>query len=658
MADTPHPVGTIIGDETYVAQDEKGKEYLLNLPPGYLDLPLARQMELTAALAKLMAEVAGQKVAAHVLVWEPVLFDPSGGEGLDRPMPAVCQQFNDRGKHVALWLKVGPLSTDWLSMDGDTDTYEVKASSTDTGHGPLNQKVIPGAYIELLTVVDTDGKEKVRISCTLTPGPALSNADPLPDGDADPGDSDEASRSNHVHPLRRPSKIRYYLTDTAREVGSGDFLLATANPYDEAHAVDLSHTTGPAYWLEFVSPEGSPGLSAWPGGSIHAHLRIKMTDPQIGRTYKLYTGNGDIVYTAMIWDWTHSDTYQVKDAAPAQPSITTSYVDLDFDVPVAALAAGADGRLGLNLRMRVYVGNDEAAFANEHIIVRVGGSNASYLDTLFTPDGGFSGVHNDLDGREAANAHPMEAITPGRILWDEGATAATVDGLLTMPAKSNAVRVSGSETLLGVATAGFTPGTVIYLESAESRLVANGGTPGAGYNSLSFHNSMGMITSPPIFLWPANSGMTLKLTGGGSWLVLSAPWLDQQRALWPNVVYLTINTTTAPGLLALPSGCPGTVYVTGTALRAISVMDAEDRVLAGPLGSLKLFFANDCTLFHLDALSGWDAGLASRAGKLDLLPPAGATGDTANVFVPSRRTYRLQRDSFGVDLLWIPEVSQ
>jgi hypothetical protein len=252
--------------------------------------------------------------------------------------------------------------------------------------------------------------------------------------------------------------------------------------------------------------------------------------------------------------------------------------------------------------------------------------------------------------------HPMRAIAPGRILWDEGSTVATASGLLTLPAKSNAVRVSGSDTLLGIATAGFTPGTIIYLESVESRLVANGGTPGSGYDPLSVHVSMGMTASPSVFLWPANAGMVLKLTGGGNWLVLSAPWLEPQRALWPSMVSVTINATTAPGLLELPLGCPGAIYVTGTELRAITAKDAEGNFQAGPLADIKLFFANNCTLYHLDALSGWDAGLAARAAKLDLLPPEGSTGDAANVWVPARRTYRLQRDVS--ELLWISEVSQ
>jgi hypothetical protein len=179
---------------------------------------------------------------------------------------------------------------------------------------------------------------------------------------------------------------RYYLTATS---GTGEYtglLLGATNPTDEANAIDLTNGTE---WLWFASPPGSPGMAAWPSGVLRAHIRIKMRNPQVGRTYKLYTGNGDIVYTDMVWDWTHSDVYQVRESAPAQPSITETFATLEFDIPVTALAAGPTGRLGLNLRMRVYVGDDESTFDSEDIVVRVGGDNASYIDTLFTAGTGW-----------------------------------------------------------------------------------------------------------------------------------------------------------------------------------------------------------------------------------------------------------------------------
>lgn len=633
-------------------------------PPEQIGDAVARALDPAADAAKreIWRRVAGVLVGAFEPKAIDVLADPTDVEAY---MPdgrwcwarTVAWQVDpDTGFPLALWLKVSDESLDWEKLwpAVAVSDHKFAIDSEDDAAGDADYaeiKIIVGVGGTVTPTTGSNGK-------ALAVGVDFSDADPLPDAaEADPGNGTKAARWNHVHPLARPSKIRYYLSDT---VGSGEYtgnLLLTENPYPlEVDAVDYVETNQSPPWAVFVSAPGSPGLAVWQGGVVHAHLRVKLINPQVGRTYKLYTGNGDIVYTSMIWDWTHSDTYQVKESAPAQPSVTTAYADLDFDLPVTALAAGADGRLGLNMRLRVFVGSDEAVFDNEKVVIRIGGDNASYLDTLFTPDGSFSGVHNDLDGRDVANCHPMDAITPGRILWNEGATVATVSGLLTMPEKSNAVRVSGTETLLGIATSRFTPGTVIYLESAVTRPVANGGTPGTGYYPLSFHVSLGMTASPSLFLWPANSGMVLKLTGGGNWLVLSAPWLEPQRALWPTMAYLTINTTDAPGLLVLPAGCPGTIYVTGTELRAITIEDADGNVQAGPLAAIKLVFENDCTLYHNDLMSGWDELLSERAAKLDLFPPAGATGASVNIEVPARRTYRLQRDVYN--LLWIPEVSQ
>ena len=263
---------------------------------------------------------------------------------------------------------------------------------------------------------------------------------------------------------------------------------------------------------------------------------------------------------------------------------------------------------------------------------------------------------------EEANAHtyrhPMASIEPGLITWDDGATVATVDGLLTLPPKTNSVRISGTDTLLGIATTGMTAGTVIYVTMSQGRPVANGGDVPTGYASPIFHTAMGFTASPSTFLAPGEAAMVLELSGSSTWRVLSAPWVEPQRKLWPAAAGVTINTTTAPGLLVLPAGCPGTIYVTGTALRAITVEDAEGNAQAGPLAGLKLYFLDACTLYHDDPLSGWDAGLAARAAKLDLLPPEGATGEDLNRSVKAKNTMRFLLDSFGDDPLWILEVGQ
>lgn len=399
---------------------------------------------------------------------------------------------------------IGPVSGDGsvaigTMTVGGIQKLDLRSAANYWEHVTVNPSVSPGLARSIFTIVWQDSLDVIPVPLALwlkvnapntawekiwpisVPSPTpLSDQDPLPDAaEADPGDGTEASRWDHVHPLGRPTKIRYYLSDTH---GTGDYtghLLLTENPYPiEADAIDYEE---PNSWAVFVSALGSPGLPVWQGGVVHAHLRVKLINPQSGRTYKLYTGNGDIVYTSMIWDWTHSDTYQVKESAPTEPAITTTYADLDFDVPVTALAAGTDGRLGLNMRLRVFVGSTESTFSGEQIVIRVGGDNASYLDTLFTPDGGFSGVHNDLDGRDAENCHPFAAITPGRFQTPNNAPVTTADGLFAVPLNSNFVVLDGTEDLIGCSTAGWIGSGPMEFTLMAARTIKKSQTVPTGY---------------------------------------------------------------------------------------------------------------------------------------------------------------------------------
>ena len=305
-------------------------------------------------------------------------------------------------------------------------------------------------------------------------------------------------------------------------------------------------------------------------------------------------GNRDIVYTSLVWDWTHSDTYQPASGPyPDQPTITEAYADLDFDIPVAAMNAGVDGRLGLNLRLRTYVGGSEASFSNEHIVVRVGGNNASYLDTLFTPSGGFSGVHNDLDGREAENCHPQDSITPGRIRWNWGGEVATVDGLLTMPAKSNSVRATGTEKLLGISTTGWAPGAVIFVQLAQARQVANTSpSPTGDYAVPSFSQAFGWGTPPTTLNAPNGATMVLVLSGTSNWVVLSAPWAGLSPG-WVHTPFGATITLGTDGILSVPDPYQhsNSVKVSGSSLKGI---DASYM----PAGSIvQVRFSTNCRVY-------------------------------------------------------------
>lgn len=133
MAD--NPIGTVIGDEIFEAQDADSITFMNNLPAGYKDLPLPQQKAFMANLAKLMAEIAGKKITAHVLAWERVTVAPTAGDGLDRPMPSVCQQFDSEGAHVAFWFKVGDGPKQWDTIGGGAIEWEQIQFDPSAGDG-------------------------------------------------------------------------------------------------------------------------------------------------------------------------------------------------------------------------------------------------------------------------------------------------------------------------------------------------------------------------------------------------------------------------------------------------------------------------------------------------------------------------------------------
>lgn len=308
--------------------------------------------------------------------------------------------------------------------------------------------ISPDNSIIIETVNDANGDPQLSLRATAASPPLKSELLPLPDGVAALGNEGRWADGQHRHPLARPSKIRFYLSDSH---GTGEYtghLLLTVNPYVEANAVDLGGQS--SHW--FVSQPGVPGLSVWQGGGLHAHLRLKLRNPQPLRTYKLYT-NDDLVYHAIVYEWVRGDAYMPAGGPFAeQPTVSTDYVTLDLDIPVKTLAAGTDGRLGVELALRAYVGGSEVGLNGEQLVVRVGGDDASYFDTLFTPSGGFSGVHSDLDQRNAANSHPQEAITPGRIQTPATPVVTTDNGHFAVPVNSNFVLLEGTEDILGCST--------------------------------------------------------------------------------------------------------------------------------------------------------------------------------------------------------------
>src|SRR5512141_1713709 len=249
--------------------------------------------------------------------WEHVTADPDVTPGFDRPVfTIVWRDVGAPARPQSLWIKINTSVTAWEKLWPQPGDHKFAIDADDDAMGGANYaifKLYAGDGLTLTEYTTGSYGQGLRYAADL------SDLDPLPGAaEAEPGTSKKISRADHVHPLVRPTKIRYYLSDTHGTGYWTGHLLLTANPYPlEVNAIDL---TDAASLAKFVSPTGSPGLATWQGGSVHAHLRIKLTGARVGRTYKLYTGNGDVVYTSLIYadHFSGDDNYQIAGSAPTQ----------------------------------------------------------------------------------------------------------------------------------------------------------------------------------------------------------------------------------------------------------------------------------------------------------------------------------------------------
>jgi hypothetical protein len=80
------------------------------------------------------------------------------------------------------------------------------------------------------------------------------------------------------------------------------------------------------------------------------------------------------------------------------------------------------------------------------------------------------------------SSYSAGASVSGRVHTPAGATTSTVSGCLTMPADSNNCPVGGAEDFIGVATAGWLPGDMIWLYIITARkLVHSFGSCPSGF---------------------------------------------------------------------------------------------------------------------------------------------------------------------------------
>jgi hypothetical protein len=393
----------------------------------------------------------------------------------------------------------------WLtkirSGGGTTDTFKVMSDGADDSPDYLIGKV--ESTDGSVTITDDVSGKRVNFAVLAKPAPNLTK--------------------------------RYYLTGQGSDLARADpgdpqtgYLLSLTNPSDEAHALDVGHPGASPLYLWFDSPPGEPGLASWPSGIVTGNLRVRVRNAHGGMTYKLYPGDNSIAYETMLYDVTGGYFYQMS-PWPSAPVLSSSYQTFQLPIYVQGLSGTSARRLRADLILRVTGGS----LTDEVFEVRCGGDNASYFDTLFVGSGGGAADHQALYNRgtflDSANApllaHPMSDIEPGRVHSPTGTTITTVSGLFTMP-DSNSAAISGSEPLLGIATAGWQRGDKISITFQDGRIVQGSATVPTGYACVYLGPQFQDPTNPVAgrqFAATILSVLELMYNGGGDWLLASQP---------------------------------------------------------------------------------------------------------------------------------------
>ena len=224
----------------------------------------------------------------------------------------------------------------------------------------------------------------------------LSNRIPLPDGAGASGTGNEATRWDHVHPLKPVPVLttRYYLTSNPSDT-SGDYLFSTIQPAP----ADLQAPSGSTYPIIQDSPVGDPNLTTWPAGVVMAHIVARVVNAHAGMFYPMSFGTGDSQAAILARNDGSGGggggvTYQIA-PWPAQPLLTADYQTFVVPLYVQSLDGSASDRLRAWFRCNPTGG----AITDEQFEIHLGDS---YLDTLFPPsDGGTGGdtykVKRDVD---------------------------------------------------------------------------------------------------------------------------------------------------------------------------------------------------------------------------------------------------------------------
>ena len=183
----------------------------------------------------------------------------------------------------------------------------------------------------------------------------------------------------------RPTPVltkRYYLTGVPsdlEDISPRPFLFSLIQP-DPA---DLQPIGGSTYGIIMDSPLGDPSLVTWPSGILLAHIVARVVNAHGGITYPMSFGTGDS-QGAILTRVPSQFVYQVA-PWPAKPLLTADYQTLIVPLSVQQLTGSTGDRLRAWFKCNAQGG----PVTDEVFEIHLGDS---YLDTLFPPSSGGTGV--------------------------------------------------------------------------------------------------------------------------------------------------------------------------------------------------------------------------------------------------------------------------
>lgn len=238
-------------------------------------------------------------------------------------------------------------------------------------------------------------------------GAPLSDNDPLPDGEANPGTGAEASRWDHVHPNTTHGKVAAYYR-------GGSF--CDPDPFTGWTQTSPGHWTRnaagevPAYYMDDVDP--------------YVGMRLLVDAAVAPASFAKYFG----IYV-LTNPGAEPDVHATMERAPDADENSEVFCGMSVKITGGTLHAG---------QIWMLITADPITLD----------TTAQDWEQSSGSGGATSTVHNLLTGRDANDCHPMASITPGRVHTPcDDACTVDGDGVATIPDATNGGTVSVADLI-------------------------------------------------------------------------------------------------------------------------------------------------------------------------------------------------------------------